>query len=157
MARPTIRKRLGDMTYLLLTPSILLYLESDYKDKTESVPVLNEVENQFFSASSSVTDDDPHRCTPLKWIDQRQLHVTTGYLSRLLCSSMKYASLWSLDLIIVLLPYLAFLVANFTPADKPLLPFAYIREAAGTATDIPMLASRIAEDEGMWRNIACHH
>src|SRR5260221_14447841 len=33
----------------------------------------------------------------------------------------------------------------------------HVGKAAGTATEVSMLSCRIAEDEGMWRNIACDH
>lgn len=51
----------------------------------------------------------------------------------------------------------AHLTTDLTAADEPPILLIHMQEAAGTATDIPMLASGIAEDESVWRGIACHH
>ena len=49
------------------------------------------------------------------------------------------------------------LATYLTLAYQSAILLVYIRKVAGTATDIPMLASRITKDECMWRNIACHN
>src|SRR5260370_5304417 len=50
-----------------------------------------------------------------------------------------------------------YLAASFAPPYEPAILFMHICEAAGAATDIPMLAGRAAEDEGIGGNITCHH
>ncbi len=50
-----------------------------------------------------------------------------------------------------------YLTTIFAPPYELTVLFMHICKAAGTATDVPMLAGRAAEDEGMWRNIAGHH
>ena len=49
------------------------------------------------------------------------------------------------------------LATGFAEPYELTILFMDICEAAGTAADISMLSCRIAEDECMWRNIACHH
>src|SRR5258708_26021768 len=50
-----------------------------------------------------------------------------------------------------------YLAAGFAPPYELAVLFMHICEAAGAATDIPMLAGRVAKDGCKWSKIPWHH
>src|SRR5712691_7353493 len=45
----------------------------------------------------------------------------------------------------------------FTPPDQFSIWFAYLSKASRTATDVAVLAGRVAEDQRVGWHVACHH